>query len=167
MEDAQVLSVCRPAPTGDRTIIALFVLAFLLTPLAEHPLFAQGLRSEEAVDAIVGSDVQTEEASQDKEHGRLLAAIEKTSDSAVRVRKAVSLETLEIVFVPDLKNGTGAVEQAIAQREAEMKELRESIEGNAMLYHAIDSRQILLQNVLAVEFSAGESVTIFVNGKEQ
>lgn len=152
------------AESFDKALLILAVLAFLLAPLANHPLLAQGLDREEAIDAIVGSDVKTDQTSKEAQTERMLAAIENTRESAGKVRKTFSLSTLEIVYVPDLGDENGVIEQAMAEQEAEIEALRESIEGSAMFYHAIDSRSILLRDVIAVEFAEDDIVTIFVNG---
>ena len=100
------------AHTQDRSFdqlgIAAFALAALISLAPSSPLSAQGLESEKAIDAIIGSEVQ--------------------------------------------------------EREQEISELRQEIEGNAMLFHAIDSRQILLRDVLAVEFD-GNAVVIYAAAK--
>jgi len=152
---------------ADKALLLLAALAFLLTPLTQQPLMAQGLESEEAIDAIVGSDVKTEKQGKDEQVGRIIAAIENTLENAERVRKTFNLNTLEIVFLPDLGSENGVIEQAIAKHETEIQALRDSIEGSAMFYHAIDSREILLKDIVAVEFSDEENVTIFVNGDER
>ena len=45
------------------------------------------------------------------------------------------------------------------------RELRKEIEGNAMLFHAVDSRQILPQDILAVEFDDANGIVIFAAAK--
>lgn len=161
--------VCRPAMAGpaEKALLVLAVIAFLLAPLTQHPLFAQGLDREEAIDAIVGSDVKTEETTKEEQVERVMAAIENTRENAERVRKTFNLDTLEIIYLPDLGDEEGAIEQAMAEHSEELQTLHESIEGSAMFYHAIDSRSILLRNIVAVEFGEGNTVTIFVNGGEQ
>ncbi len=159
----------RPAIRGpyDNAVLLLAMIAFLLAPLAQGPLLAQGLQSEEAIDAIVGSDVKTEESTKDNQVDRILTAIESAQQSADRVRKTFALDTLEIVFLPDLGDEAGAIEKAIEEHQPQIEALRDAIEGSAMFYHAIDSRQILLPDVVAVEFAQDESVTIFVDGGER
>ncbi len=161
--------VCRPAlaePFG-KVALLMAMLAFLLAPLASHPLLAQGLEQQEAIDAIVGSEVKTEETTKEEQVGRVVAAIENAPNSAEMVRKTFNLDTLEIIYLPDLDNEDGAIEQAMAENEEAIKALHDSIEGSAMFYHAVDSRAILLRDVVAVEFGEGDTVTIFVNGAEQ
>lgn len=161
------LDICRSAPFTsplEKALLPLTMLAFLLAPLADRPLQAQGLQQEEAIDAIVGSDVKTEEAPIDEEVGRILAAIERTSENAERVRKAFNLESLEIVFVHDLEKPRSEIEKAVTEHQPEIETLRDSIEGSAMFYHAINSRRILVQDVVAVEFADEEAATVFVNG---
>ncbi|WP_051469281.1 hypothetical protein [Chelativorans sp. J32] len=158
----------RPVLLGsaERALFLAAALAFVLPPLSQPPL-AQGLQSQESIDAIVGSDVKTEETTKNAQVERILAAIEMTQDSAERVRKAFTVNALEIVFLPDLGKGSGAIEKAIEEHEEDIEALRDSIEGSAMFYHAIDSREILLQDVVAVEFSSDDSATIFVTGDER
>jgi len=147
-------------------LFLIAALAFLLPPISQQPL-AQGLQSQESIDAIIGSDVKTEETTKNAQVERILAAIEMTQDNAERVRKAFTIDALEIVFLPDLGKGSGAIEKSIEEHEQEIEALRDSIEGSAIFYHAIDSREILLQEVVAVEFGANGSATIFVTGDER
>jgi predicted regulator of Ras-like GTPase activity (Roadblock/LC7/MglB family) len=155
------INFCRPEDANpvEKTMLLMVAIAFLLAPLLQQPLMAQGLDREEAIEAIVGSDVTEEEVPPDVD--RIVAAVENAQESAERVRKSFNLDALEIVFLPDL--GEGEIEEAVAQNEENIGLLREAIEGSAMFYHAIDSRQILLQNVVAVEFAENDAVTIFVN----
>lgn len=161
--------VCLPASAGpmEKFLPILMALAFMLAPLAQHSLMAQGLESEEAIDKIIGSDVKTDETKKDDQTERVVAAIDNTHQNAEAVRKAFSLDTLEIIFLPDIGQGDGAIEEAVERNENEIASLRESIEGSAMFYHAVDSRNILLRNIVAVEFGEDNNVTIFVQGDER
>jgi hypothetical protein len=157
------INFCRPVDANpvEKAMLLMAAIAFLLAPLLQQPLMAQGLDREEAIEAIVGSEVTEEEVPPEEQVDRIVAAVEKAYESAERVRKSFNLDALEIVFLPDL--GEGEIEGAIEQNEENIALLREAIEGSAMFYHAIDSRQILLQNVVAVEFAENAAVTIFVN----
>lgn len=129
------------------------------------PLNAQGLDAEGAIDTIVGSDVATEEKRAAEEEARLVAAIERSHENAVEVRKRFRLENVEIVFMPDLAGGDEKVDAKLNENADAVNELRQSIEGSAMLYHAVNSRAVLLRDVIAVEFQ-GDDVTIFAAGKK-
>lgn len=166
MHNSDVIFPANPAVPLEKMLPLLVAFLFLLAPLANLPLLAQGLESEEAIDAIVGSDVKTEEVSREEQIDRVTTAIENTRQSAEMVRKTFNLDTLEIVLLPPAKED-GAIEQAMAEHEEEIQLLRESIEGSAMFYHAVDSRQILLRDIVAVEFGNDNSVTIFVNEPAQ
>jgi len=144
----------------------LHALAFAaLLAVAPIPLNAQGLDAEGAIDTIVGSDVATGEKPAAEEESRLLAAIEHSHENAVEVRKRFRLDNVEIVFIPDLDEGGTPVEAKLSENADAIKELRQSIEGSAMLYHAVNSRAVLLRDVVAVEFQ-GDDVTIFAAGKK-
>ncbi|MDZ5697218.1 hypothetical protein [Chelativorans sp. M5D2P16] len=162
MNASQMICPAAPAGAMEKLLPLVVALMFLLAPLANLPLLAQGLESEEAIDAIVGSDVKTEEVSREEQIDRVVAAIENTREGAEAVRKAFSLDTLEIVLLPRAKED-GAIEEAVSEHEEEIELLRQSIEGSAMFYHAIDSRGIMLRDIVAVEFGEDNVVTIFVD----
>ncbi len=164
-----VMEIAGPAASAtplERALPFLVALMFLIAPLANPPLLAQGLDSEESIDAIVGSDVKTGEAANEEQAERVVAAIENTIASAESVRKAFNLNTLEIVFLPG-DTETGPIGEAVAEHREEIVALQESIEGSAMFYHAVDSRSIMLRDIVAVEFGDNDVVTIFVNGRER
>lgn len=130
---------------------------------------AQGTDNKAAVDAIVGSEVQEEEARTAVDADRVIAAIDKTADAIQFVRKVSKLDKVEIVFLTDATVDEGGLPQEIQakadEKKAEIAELRKELEGNAMLFHAIDSRQILSQDVLAITFDGETSATIYTTAK--
>src|SRR5690606_30398900 len=167
--DPNALGVTFP----DRTWLpAIAVAAMLsLTPVC-GPVLAQqgqGTDNQQAVDAIIGTEVQEEETQAATDAVRLIAAIDKTAENTAIVRKTSNLAKVDIVFLPDAARTEGGpppeIEAKVKEREAEIAELRKEIEGNAMLFHAIDSRQILPQDVLAVEFDDANGVVIFAAAK--
>lgn len=140
----------------------LFLIALLVaTPSA----FAQGLDKEGAIDTIVGSDVTTGEEAANKDEGRIIKAIENSSAAAAAVRRKFSLDKVEIVFIPDLDDKDTQIEAKLEQYKPQVTELRESIQGSAMFYHAVDSRSVQLIDILALEFDDNNGVTIFVKGR--
>ncbi len=138
-----------------RTGIPLAAMAALALAGAAPAAYAQAL-NDTARDTIIGSEVGEEEVEAAAEPERVIAAIEKTPENIPAVRKTIKLDKVEIVFLPDAAAAEGGPPPAIAkkveERKDEIAELRQEIEGNAMLYHAIDSRQVLVRDVLAVEF---------------
>jgi len=143
------------------SLLPAIALAVLMAGAAQSPTMAQGLDSEEAIDAIIGSDVKTDEVHQDGDMQRVVEAIANSRHSAELARKAFNLDSLEIIFVPEVSEDLA---KAIEEHENDVRTLRESIEGSAMFYHAIDSRSIMLTNIIAAEFGEGNDVTIFVKG---
>ncbi len=130
---------------------------------------AQGVESKESVDAIVGSEVQEEETQAAVDEDKVIAAIENTAEATRTVRKVSKLAKVEIVFLTDATASEGgppaAIQAKVEENKADIAELRKELEGNAMLFHAIDSRQILIQDVLAVSFPNPDSVTIYAAAK--
>lgn len=125
----------------------------------------QGTESKEAVDTIIGTEVQEEEAQASADAGKVIAAIEKTREQIALVRKTSKLDKVDIVFLADAAATEGGpppeIETKVREHEADINELRQEIESNAMLFHAIDSRQILMRDVLAVEFQGQDAVVIY------
>ena len=140
--------------------------AFLLVSTPQMALMAQGLDAEGAIDTIVGSDVTTGEEAAGADEERIVAAIENTAETSAEVLKKFSLDRVEIIFLPDLGDDDTAVEAKMAEFEPQIAELREAIQGSAMFYHAIDSRSVLLTDIVALEFDDENGVTIFVRGEK-
>lgn len=158
-----------PAFIEAKSFQALAAALLLATLIPQPVLFAQGLDNKEAVDKIIGSDVQEEETQAAADPGKVIAAIEKTSDNIGMVRKTSKLDKVDIVFLTDAAITEGGpppeIEAKVREHKAEVAELRGEIEGNAMLYHAIESRQVLIRDVLAVEFDDSNSVVIYAAAK--
>src|SRR5690606_11011717 len=112
-------------------------LALCVAGASQSPVLAQGLGSEGAIDAIIGSDVKTDEVHDASGIERVITAIANSRHSAEMARKAFNLDSLDIVFVPNVDEELAKV---IDEYEEDVKTLRQSIEGSAMFYHAIDSR---------------------------
>ena len=143
--------------------------AFVAAMAACSPALAQGLDAEGAVDAIVGSEIKEEQARADADADKVIAAIDKTEENISTVRKLTNLDRVEIVFLPDAAQDEGGppprIESRIEESKQAIETLRKEIEGNAMLYHAINSRQILMRDVLAIEFDDSNGVVVYAAAK--
>lgn len=129
------------------------------------PAWSQGLDSEGAIDTIIGGDVKTEEKSAVDEGERVIAAIEATMENAQLVRRAFNLDEVEIVFLPEVGEGESGITEKRDEFADQIVELQQSIEGSAIFYHAVDSRQILVRDIVAIEFGdENRTATIFVAG---
>ena len=132
---------------------------------AYDPPAAQAVESQETVNRIVGSDVRQEEARTTTETGKLIAAIERTRENIGTVRKTSKLDTVDIVFLTDAARTEGgpppAVESKVRQHQDDIAELRKEIDANALLFNAIDSRRVLAEDVLAVEFDGPTGIVIY------
>ena len=141
-----------------------------LTLFAAVPnLHAQGLESPETVNRIVGSQVRQEEAKASAEAGKVSTAIDRTRENISTVRKTSKLDKVDIVFLTDAARSEGgpppAIESKIKQHQDDIAELRKEIEANALLFNAIDSRRVLAEDVLAVEFDDPGKVVIYAAAK--
>ena len=138
-----------------------FALAVLLAWSGAS--LAQGLENPDAIDTIIGSEVKEEEAPANANPARLIAAIDASVENTAKIRKTSNLEKVDIVRLADAAGQAmpPEVDAKLKQREPEIAALRKELEGNAMLFHAIDSRSILLRDVVAVEFDDANGVIIY------
>jgi len=157
-------AISTPEKPGFLHLVLLAALTVAVAP--GSPLMAQGLNTEGTIDAIVGSDVNTNEEAVADDEDRIVAAIEKTPQNTGEVRRRFSIDRVDIVFLPDFGDEETAVEAKAAEFESQITELRNEIQGSAIFYHALDSRSVLLNQVIALEFGDDNGVTIFVAGPE-
>ncbi|MBC7281111.1 hypothetical protein [Hoeflea sp.] len=143
--------------------------AFLAASVHSLPLGAQGVVEQEVVDRIVGSEVNEEEVRSDAGDDRVIAAIENLSGNIDIVRKLTTLDRVDIIYMPDSSQIEGGPPPKIAAKLAEHSEtvdnLRRELEGNALLYHAINSKDVLIKDVLAIEFDGEKNLVIFAAAK--
>jgi hypothetical protein len=155
--------------TDTRWPYVLAMAAFLAASVPQAALNAQGLESPETVDRIVGSQVNEQEAKTNAEIGKVSSAIDRTRENISTVRKTSKLDKVDIVFLTDAARSEGGpppvIENKVRQHQDDVAELRKEIEANALLYNAIDSRRVLAQDVLAVEFDNPGKIVIYAAAK--
>lgn len=156
---------------GSFSIMGLASITALAIAMAmlDAGVQAQGLDSQKAIETIIGSEVGEEEAAAEADSGKIVAAIEKTLENTSVVRMVTHLDRIDIKFVSDAAATEGGLPQEIEAKVEEHKDeianLRQELEGNAMLYHAIDSRQVLLRDILAIEFDEQSRAIIYAAAK--
>ncbi|MER8463060.1 hypothetical protein [Mesorhizobium sp. M1396] len=155
--------------SAQRRSQAVAAMAFLAAAGPVAGLKAQGLESTETVNRIVGSEVKQEEAKTTAEAGNVNTAIDRTRENIGTVRKTSKLDKVDIVFLTDAARTEGGppavIESKIKQHQDDIAELRKEIEANALLFNAIESRRVLVQDVLAVEFDDPGKVVIYAAAK--
>jgi hypothetical protein len=143
--------------------------ALLLTTITTVPAGAQGLDAEGAIDTIIGSEVSEQETTATADPAKVMSAIDKAGENADKVRKLTQANRVEIVFLSDSTASEGGpppeIEAKLKERDAEVTQLRKELEGNALLYYAIDSRQVLMRDVLAIEIGDDQTVMIYAAAK--
>ena len=142
---------------------ALLAASIVLSAPVAH---AQGLDAEGARDTIIGSEVQTGEVSINEDPDRIIAAIGKTDEATQEVRRRFNLGDVSIVLLSDVNTSEGPLAEAVEENQDAISELRTAIEGSAMFFHAIDSRSVMLQNVLGMEFDEEDVIIFAIGGGE-
>ena len=121
------------------------------------------------VDGIVGSGIEEDETTAAATEAKILAAIDRTAETAARVRKTSSVDRVDIVFLSDTARSEGGppprIAESIRQHETEVADLRQEIEANALIFHAIDSRRVLVADVLGVDFPDPKTVVVYAAAK--
>ncbi|TGQ74310.1 MAG: hypothetical protein E5V49_10685 [Mesorhizobium sp.] len=152
-----------------RRLHAAAAMAFLAAISPVGGLCAQGIESTQTIDRIIGSPVRQEEARSDAEAGKVTTAIERTRENIGTVRKTSKVDKVDIVFLTDAARSEGgpppAIENKVRQHQDDVAELRKEIEANALLFAAIDSRRVLAEDVLAVEFDDPGTIVIYAAAK--
>ncbi|MGB3645733.1 MAG: hypothetical protein WBG88_08535 [Mesorhizobium sp.] len=152
-----------------RTITKL-AMTVMLGVAAVHPAASQGLSQgpggEKAIEGIVGdSDIRQEKTTASAEEKRVLAAIDKTADNISIVRKLTAARQVDIVFLADAVPAEGgpppAIERKLKEHRSDVLVLRQEVEGNALLFHAVDSKRVMMKDILAVEFPDPETVIVY------
>ncbi|WP_027167039.1 hypothetical protein [Mesorhizobium sp. WSM3224] len=146
------------------------VVAVTLFTAAPHAASAaQPLNNDRPDAAIVDSDIRQEETLARTEAGKVITAIDRTRENIGTVRKTTKLDTVDIVFLTDAARSEGgpppAIENKVKQHQDDVAELRQEIEANALLFNAIDSRRVMAEDVLAVEFDNPGKIVIYAAAK--
>ncbi|MFC3642743.1 hypothetical protein [Aquibium oceanicum] len=154
---------------GNALVHLGFATALVAFVASDIRVQAQGLDAPDAIEKIVGSDVHEEEQQATADSDRVIAAIEKSAENTGTVRKVTNLDRLDIVFLPDAAATEGgppaAIDEKLAEYDDDVRALRQELRGNAMLFHAIDSRSILVDDVLAIEFDDAKGAVIYAAAK--
>ncbi|UCI07903.1 hypothetical protein [Mesorhizobium sp. B1-1-8] len=144
-------------------------VALVALVVAAPALAVQPLDTSKPAAAIVGSDIRQEEVLSRTEAGKVITAIDRTRENIGTVRKTTKLDTVDIVFLTDAARSEGgpppAIENKVKQHQDDVTELRQEIEANALLFNAIDSRRVLAEDVLAVDFDNPGKVVIYAAAK--
>ncbi len=145
------------------------VAMVLVAAVPQVALPAQPLTNDKPASVIVDSTVRQEETSSKAEAGRVIKAIDRTRENIGTVRKTTKLDTVDIVFLTDAARSEGgpppAIEDKVKQHKDDVTELRQEIEANALLFNAIDSRRVLAEDLLAVEFDNPGKIVIYAAAK--
>ncbi|MHA6687394.1 hypothetical protein [Mesorhizobium sp. A556] len=146
------------------------MLALLFGGALITPASSQGLTGSEAVESITGdSDIRQEETTTSAEEQKVLAAIDNTVQNTSTVRKLSAVKHVDIVFLADAARAQGVpspkIEAKLKDHASEIATLRQELEANALLFHAVDSRRVMTKDILAVEFPDSDRVVVYAAGK--
>ena len=148
---------------GMRLSAALLVLT-AISSSASGEVF-----DDNTVQRIVGSEIREDEVAAAVDEEQVVVAIENTSENVGKVRKTTSVEQVDIVFLSDATPAEGGpprkLAKALETHKADITRLQQEIEGNALLFHAINSRRLLDSDLLAMEFRPSGGVIIYAAAK--
>lgn len=150
-------------------------LTLMLGGVFAVPAVGQGLgdhgpRGSRTVEDIVGdSAIRQEETTSSAEEDKVLAAIDKTVENTSAVRKLSAARQVDIVFLADAARAEGGppvrIERKLRDHESDIAALRQEVEANALLFHAVDSRRVMIKDILAVAFPDPQKVIVYAASK--
>lgn len=145
-----------------------FFLTLLFGATLAAPAWSQS--TDKAVEGIVGdSDVRQEEAKTSDDEQKILAAIDKTVENTGIVRKLSDAKRVDIVFLADSARTEGGpppkIERKLKDHESDIAKLRQEVEANALLFHAVDSKRVMTKDIIAVEFRDPTSIVVYAAAK--
>ncbi|MFC5384604.1 hypothetical protein ACFPLB_01340 [Aquamicrobium segne] len=121
-----------------------------------------GVWSQETVDTIIGAEVTDGQIDARHKMGDIIRAIEASDDAASTVRKTSNLDIIDIAFLTDIAGPDTSFPKRLSDSletyRAEIEKLRHELEGNAILYRAIESHRVLMRDVLAVRIENGHAL---------
>ena len=148
---------------------ALAAAACIAAAAPDAAIAAQSLDNGKPAAPIADSVIRQEEALSRTEAGKVITAIDRTRENIGTVRKTTKLDTVDIVFLVDAARSEGgpppAIENKVKQHKDDVAELRQEIEANALVFNVIDSRRVLAEDVLAVEFDNPGKMVIYAAAK--
>lgn len=143
--------------------------AALLVVTAMSTTVSGEVFDDDTIQRIVGSEIREDEVAAAADEDQVVLAIENTAENVSKVRKTTSVEQVDIVFLSDAAPSEGGpprkLAKALETHKTEITRLQLEIEGNALLFHAINSRRLLLRDLLAMEFRPSGRVVIYAAAK--
>ncbi len=145
-----------------RTARKIAIAAFAV--LVASPAMTQAL-DDRTQHAIIGADVKQEEATASAKEDKVMAAIDRTAENIGTVRKTSAADRVDIVFLSDAARESGGmppkIGDSLKKHESDITRLRKEIEANALLFHAIDSHRVLMQDVVALDFEPSGHIVVY------
>lgn len=150
--------------------LVLGLAGLLAAPASGEETLGQATGAQRAVEGIVGdSAIKQEETTASAEEEKVLAAIDKTVENTGAVRKLSAARQVDIVFLADAARVEGGppprIERKLKDHESDIAVLRQEVEANALLFHAIDSRRVMARDILAVDFPDPGTVIVYAASK--
>ncbi len=142
-----------------RTARKIAIAAFAV--LVASPAMTQAL-DDRTQHAIIGADVKQEEATASAKEDKVMAG---TAENIGTVRKTSAADRVDIVFLSDAARESGGlppkIGDSLKKHESDITRLRKEIEANALLFHAIDSHRVLMQDVVALDFEPSGHIVVY------
>lgn len=120
------------------------------------------------LDASATGSVST--GGDEENYGSLISSLNANGTASVNLSSFTDQSEVRIVFVSSLQGEAGAnaqaLDEALQKNASAMASLHASIEANAALKAKLDSQNVEVENVVAVNSSTDGSLTIFVDDRE-
>lgn len=96
--------------------------------------------------------------------GSVISAIQTSGTASADIEAVTDASQVEVVRVSDLAEGESmnAVDEALANNQSSVDELRTAVEANAAISQRLEEDQVQTGDVVAAETAADGSVTLYV-----
>jgi prophage DNA circulation protein len=140
-----------------------------LTAMLLASCFVVPALAEDATKMKQGAQVQTDtgttaSTNADGNFGRVISAIRAGKTNVDALKSLTTVSSVKVIKVSDLAKGsnTQALDNALADNQADITTLQTTISGNTALKAQLDAQSVTTTDIVAANIEADGSVTVYV-----
>lgn len=143
-------------------VLAATCLALATAPTAAP---AQSFDNQDASENIADSEISVDDTKAAERTGELLENLASLPETTDRIKIITTMDRIDVVYLSDLigENAPKEVREAIEANDERIDGLQQALEGSALFYNALSSRNVNLADVVTVRLEEPDA-TIFVRG---
>lgn len=153
-----------PGPAGGMRHVR-WAVSLMFAFIATAPVAAQDFERPNAPENIADSEISVEDTTASERADELLETLASLPESVDRLKIITTMDKIDVAYLSDLigENAPEEVEKAIEANDENILELQNAIEGSAIFYNALASREVNIPDVVSIKLDE-PNATIFVKG---